>query len=257
MFKALMLEKDDAGFRAAVRRRRRSRPARGRRARCSVEHSTLNYKDALAITEQEPDRAQLADGRRHRRRRHGARSRAIRHWKAGDEVVHNGWGVGETRWGCLAERARLKGDWLVALPSAFSTRQAMAIGTAGYTAMLARPRARAARRQARRRRRCSSPARAAASAASRSRCSRRLGHRVAAATGRPQEAAYLRELGAAEVDRSRRARRARQAAAEGALGRRRSMRSAATPSSTRSRRRATAASSRPAASPRASTCRRP
>jgi acrylyl-CoA reductase (NADPH) len=58
-------------------------------------------------------------------------------WRAGDAIVHNGWGVGETRWGCLAERARLNGDWLVALPSSLSARQAMAIGTAGYTAMLA------------------------------------------------------------------------------------------------------------------------
>ena len=57
-------------------------------------------------------------------------------WKAGDRVVHNGWGVGETHWGCLAQRARLKGDWLVRCRAAFTPRQAMAIGTAGYTAML-------------------------------------------------------------------------------------------------------------------------
>jgi acrylyl-CoA reductase (NADPH) len=57
-------------------------------------------------------------------------------WKSGDRFVHNGWGVGETRWGCLAERARLQGDWLVPHPAAFTTRQAMAVGTAGYTAML-------------------------------------------------------------------------------------------------------------------------
>jgi acrylyl-CoA reductase (NADPH) len=57
-------------------------------------------------------------------------------WKAGDRFVHNGWGVGETHWGCLGQRARLKGDWLVQLPAAFTPRQAMAIGTAGYTAML-------------------------------------------------------------------------------------------------------------------------
>jgi acrylyl-CoA reductase (NADPH) len=57
-------------------------------------------------------------------------------WQAGDRFVHNGWGVGETRWGCLAEKARLMGDGLVKLPAAFTTRQAMAIGTAGYTAML-------------------------------------------------------------------------------------------------------------------------
>jgi acrylyl-CoA reductase (NADPH) len=57
-------------------------------------------------------------------------------WKAGDRVVHNGWSVGETRWGCLAQKSRLIGDGLVRLPEAFDTRQAMAIGTAGYTAML-------------------------------------------------------------------------------------------------------------------------
>lgn len=57
-------------------------------------------------------------------------------FKAGDRVVHNGWGVGETHWGCLAEYARLKGDWLVALPSNITTRSAMAISTAGYTALL-------------------------------------------------------------------------------------------------------------------------
>ena len=57
-------------------------------------------------------------------------------WSKGDRVVLNGWGVGETHWGGLAQRARLNGDWLVPLPSAFTTRQAMAIGTAGYTASL-------------------------------------------------------------------------------------------------------------------------
>jgi acrylyl-CoA reductase (NADPH) len=57
-------------------------------------------------------------------------------WQVGDLAVHNGWGAGETHWGCLAETARLKGDWLIRLPQALSLRQAMAIGTAGYTAML-------------------------------------------------------------------------------------------------------------------------
>ena len=101
----------------------------------AVAYSTLNYKDGLAITNSGP---------------------VVRHWpmvagidgagtviesshpawQVGDLVVHNGWGVGETHWGCLAEKARLKGDWLVRLPAAFTPRQAMAIGTAGYTAML-------------------------------------------------------------------------------------------------------------------------
>ena len=100
-----------------------------------VEYSTLNYKDALAITNRSPvvrnwpmvagiDGAGTVIESSHP------------DWKVGDRFVHNGWGVGETRWGCLAEKARLKGEWLVHLPKVFTTRQAMAIGTAGYTAML-------------------------------------------------------------------------------------------------------------------------
>ncbi len=100
-----------------------------------VEYSTLNYKDALAITNRSPVVRQWPmvagiDGAGTVvESTHAA-------WKAGDRFVHNGWGVGETHWGCLAEKARLQGDWLVRLPAVFTTRQAMAIGTAGYTAML-------------------------------------------------------------------------------------------------------------------------
>jgi acrylyl-CoA reductase (NADPH) len=101
----------------------------------SVAYSTLNYKDGLAITNKGPvvrnwPMVAGIDGA-------GTvieSSHAL--WKVGDAFVHNGWGVGETHWGCLAEKARLKGDWLVKLPKAFTPRQAMAIGTAGYTAML-------------------------------------------------------------------------------------------------------------------------
>ena len=100
-----------------------------------VAYSTLNFKDGLAICNKSPvvrswpmvagiDGAGTVIESSHPR------------WKAGDAFVHNGWGVGETHWGCLAEKARLKGDWLVKLPAAFKPRQAMAIGTAGYTAML-------------------------------------------------------------------------------------------------------------------------
>lgn len=101
----------------------------------SVAYSTLNFKDGLAITNKSPvvrawPMVAGIDG--------AGTVLASKHpaWKAGDKFIHNGWGVGETRWGCLAERARLKGDWLVKLPAAFTERQAMAIGTAGYTAML-------------------------------------------------------------------------------------------------------------------------
>jgi acrylyl-CoA reductase (NADPH) len=100
-----------------------------------VAYSTLNFKDGLAITNKSPvvrswpmvagiDGAGTVIASSHP------------NWKTGDAFVHNGWGVGETHWGCLAEKARLKGDWLVKLPTAFTPRQAMAIGTAGYTAML-------------------------------------------------------------------------------------------------------------------------
>lgn len=100
-----------------------------------VEYSTLNYKDGLAITGSSPvvrkfpmvpgiDLVGVVSASSHA------------DYKAGDRVVLNGWGVGETHWGGLAQKARLNGDWLIKLPAAFDGRQAMAIGTAGYTAAL-------------------------------------------------------------------------------------------------------------------------
>ena len=134
MFNALLLEKSDAGFSAGVRAVDEHQLPEGD-VLVQVAHSTLNYKDGLAITNKSPvvrawpmvagiDGAGTVLDSSHPG------------WKAGDRFIHNGWGLGETRWGCLAERARLKGEWLVRLPAAFSTLQAMAIGTAGYTAML-------------------------------------------------------------------------------------------------------------------------
>ena len=103
--------------------------------RVQIDYSTLNYKDGLAITNAAPvvrlwPMVAGIDG--------SGTVLESQHpdWKAGDAFVLNGWGVGETHWGCLAEQACLKGDWLVRRPAAFSARQAMAIGTAGYTAML-------------------------------------------------------------------------------------------------------------------------
>jgi acrylyl-CoA reductase (NADPH) len=100
-----------------------------------VEYSTLNFKDGLAIANASPVVRQWPmvagiDG--------AGTVEASSHpdWKPGDQVVLNGWGVGETHWGCLAQKARVKGDWLVRLPKGITTRQSMAIGTAGYTAML-------------------------------------------------------------------------------------------------------------------------
>ncbi|MGH6646935.1 MDR family oxidoreductase [Aquabacterium sp.] len=137
MFNALVLDKNP-DFQAAVKAVDDDflpAVAPGLGVTVDIDHSTLNYKDALAITNTSPvvrswpmvagvDGAGTVIASEHP------------HWKAGDKVVLNGFGVGETHKGCLAGRARLNGDWLVPLPEAFTTRQAMAIGTAGYTAML-------------------------------------------------------------------------------------------------------------------------
>jgi acrylyl-CoA reductase (NADPH) len=134
MFSALLLEKSDAGFAASLTELDEDRlPAADVLIR--VEYSTINFKDGLAITNRGPVVRQWPmvpgiDGAG------TVLESAHAEWKPGDRVVLNGWGVGETHWGCLAQRARLKGDWLVPLPAAFTSRQAMAIGTAGYTAML-------------------------------------------------------------------------------------------------------------------------
>ena len=133
MFKAVLLE-NAQGFSASVAQVDEARMPEGD-VGVSVAYSTLNFKDGLAITNKSPvvrswpmvagiDGAGTVTESSHAA------------WKVGDKFVHNGFGVGETRWGCLAEKARLKGDWLVKLPAAFTARQAMAIGTAGYTAML-------------------------------------------------------------------------------------------------------------------------
>lgn len=133
MFKALLLEKGDA-FSASVQTIDDSRLPAGD-VTVAITHSTLNYKDGLAICNRSPVVRQWPmvagiDGA-------GTITESTHpQWKPGDAFVLNGWGVGETHWGCLAQRARLKGDWLVRLPPALTPRQAMAIGTAGYTAML-------------------------------------------------------------------------------------------------------------------------
>jgi acrylyl-CoA reductase (NADPH) len=100
-----------------------------------VDYSTINYKDALALTGRSPvvrkwPMVPGIDGAGE------VLASADPNWQAGDAFILNGWGVGETHWGCLAQRARLKGEWLIPRPAAISARSAMAIGTAGYTAML-------------------------------------------------------------------------------------------------------------------------
>ncbi|QIB33517.1 MDR family oxidoreductase [Ancylobacter pratisalsi] len=134
MFDALLIEKSEAGQSARLTRLDTAQLPEGE-VLVDIAWSTLNYKDALAITGTSPvvrafpmvpgiDFAGVV-----------AESSSPA-FKPGDRVVLNGWGVGETHWGGLSGRARVKADWLVALPAGISTRQAMAIGTAGYTAML-------------------------------------------------------------------------------------------------------------------------
>lgn len=134
MFTGILITKDDAGQSAEVTQIDEAQLPEGD-VTVDVEYSTLNYKDGLAITGSSPvvrkfpmvPGIDLA----------GVVSQSSNdQWQVGDRVVLNGWGVGETHWGGLAQKARLNGDWLVPLPEVFSSRQAMAIGTAGYTASL-------------------------------------------------------------------------------------------------------------------------
>jgi acrylyl-CoA reductase (NADPH) len=133
MFKALLLDNAN-GFQVSLQDLDEARLPAGD-VTVAVQYSTLNYKDGLALCNKGPvvrswPMVAGIDGAG------TVLESSHPSWKAGDAFVHNGWGVGETHWGCLAEKARLKGDWLVKLPTAFTPRLAMAIGTAGYTAML-------------------------------------------------------------------------------------------------------------------------
>jgi acrylyl-CoA reductase (NADPH) len=163
----------------------------------AVEWSTLNYKDGLAVTGKAPvvrrfpmiagiDFAGTVEQSAHPA------------WKAGDKVICNGWGMGETHLGAYAEKARVKGDWLVRLPEGMSTRDAMAIGTAGYTAMLSvlalekhglTP--------------DNGPIVVTGAAGGVGSVATavlsKLGYHVIASTGRVSESGYLKALGAAEV----------------------------------------------------------
>ncbi|NEX61245.1 acrylyl-CoA reductase (NADPH) [Noviherbaspirillum galbum] len=136
MFKAILLgKKDDGATDAQLTELDEAQlPADGD-VTIRVDYSTINFKDGLAITGRSPvvrkwPMVPGIDGAGEViESSHAA-------WKPGDRVILNGWGVGEVHMGCLAQRAKLKGDWLVRLPDGMSARTAMAIGTAGYTAML-------------------------------------------------------------------------------------------------------------------------
>ncbi len=195
-FKAIRIDKADKGTTTALTQFDEAELMDGD-VTVAVEWSTLNYKDGLAVTGKAPvvrrfpmiagiDFAGTVEQSTHP------------DWKAGDKVVCTGWGLGETHLGAYAEKARVKGDWLVRLPEGLSAREAMAIGTAGLTAMLAvlalekhglSPN--------------SGPVVVTGAAGGvgsvASAVLAKLGYHVIASTGRMSEAPYLKGLGAAEV----------------------------------------------------------
>lgn len=196
MFKGILIENDENGYRANLRNIEESCLPEGD-VTIRVQYSTLNYKDGLAITGKGPvinrfpmipgiDLVGTVEESDHS------------HYLPGNKVILNGWGIGENRWGGLAEKVRVKGDWLLPLPAAFTPLQAMAIGTAGYTAMLC----------------CMAIERhgvtpdhgeilvTGASGGVGSLAIAilsKLGFQVVGVTGRPEEERYLKQLGAKEV----------------------------------------------------------
>jgi acrylyl-CoA reductase (NADPH) len=195
-FKAIVIEKTETGQSIGLKSFDEQELMEGD-VTVAVEWSTLNYKDGLAITGKAPvvrrfpmipgvDLAGTVEASTHP------------DWKRGDKVILNGWGLGETHLGAYGEKARVKGDWLVRLPECMSARDAMAIGTAGYTAMLAvmalehhglKP--------------AGGPVVVTGAAGGVGSVAvailAKLGFQVTAATGRPQEADYLKRLGASEI----------------------------------------------------------
>jgi acrylyl-CoA reductase (NADPH) len=195
-FKAIRIDKAEKGTTAALTQFDEAELMEGD-VTVAVEYSDLNYKDGLAVTGKAPvvrrfpmiagiDFAGTVEQSSHPQ------------WKAGDKVVCTGWGMGETHLGSFAEKARVKGDWLVGLPEGMSTRDAMAIGTAGLTAMLAvlalekhglAPK--------------DGPIVVTGAAGGVGSVATavlsKLGYHVIASTGRMSEADYLKGLGAAEV----------------------------------------------------------
>jgi acrylyl-CoA reductase (NADPH) len=195
-FKAIRIDKAEKGTTAALAQFDEAELMEGD-VTVAVEWSTLNYKDGLALTGKAPvvrrfpmiagiDFAGTVEQSSHPA------------WKAGDKVVSTGWGLGETHLGAYAGKARVKGDWLVRFPDGMTPREAMAIGTAGFTAMLAvlalekhgvSPK--------------SGPVVVTGAAGGVGSVATavlaKLGYHVIASTGRQAEAPYLKSLGAAEV----------------------------------------------------------
>jgi acrylyl-CoA reductase (NADPH) len=195
-FKAIVIEKSDGGQKAGLTDFDEADLMAGD-VTVRVEWSTVNYKDGLAVTGKAPvvrrfpmiagiDFAGTVESSSHQR------------WKPGDRVILNGWGLGETHLGGYAEKARVKGDWLVGLPVRNNAREAMAIGTAGFTAMLA---VMALERHGVTPQQGPVIVTGAAGGLGSVAVAllAKLGFAVIASTGRPTEADYLRGLGASEI----------------------------------------------------------
>ena len=196
MFKAILVERDAEPYRASLKSLDEAQLPAGD-VTVRIDYSAVNYKDALAITGSGPVVRQfpMVPGIDFAGTVENSRNSA---YKSGDEVVLNGWGVGETHWGGLAQTARIKADWLVLLPAAFTTRQAMAIGTAGYTAMLC---VMALERHGITPDSGEVLVTGAAGGVGTVAVAllSKLGFHVAAMTGRPAESDFLKQLGAAEI----------------------------------------------------------
>jgi acrylyl-CoA reductase (NADPH) len=194
-FKAIVITKTDGGTAAALTDFDEQGLMEGD-VTLRPEWSTVNYKDGLAVSGKAPvvrrfpmiagiDAAATVEASSHPA------------WKPGDQVILNGWGCGETHLGMYAEKARVKGDWLVALPPGLSGRDAMAIGTAGYTAMLCVTALERAGVVPGSTVIVTGAAGGVGSVAVA--LLSKLGYVVTASTGRPDESGYLKDLGAAEV----------------------------------------------------------
>ncbi len=199
-FKAIVIEKADGGAKAATKAAMADfdeADLMDGDVTVGVEYSTINYKDGLAITGKAPvvRRFPMIAGIDFAGTVESSDNPA---WKPGDRVVLNGWGLGETHLGAYAEKARVKGEWLVRLPAGISTHDAMAIGTAGYTAMLC---VMALQRHGLTPGAGPVVVTGAAGGVGSVAVAilAKLGFTVHAVTGRPQEADYLKGLGAAEI----------------------------------------------------------
>lgn len=197
MFSAILLvDRADAGPRASLTSLDEARLPDGN-VSVAVEYSTLNHKDALAVTGSSPvvRKYPMVPGI-------DFAGRVIESthpdWSTGDRVVLNGWGVGENHWGGLAQRARVDGDWLLPLPAEFSPRRAMAIGTAGYTASLCVAALRVHGIRPDQGEILVTGATGGVGSVAIALLAT-AGFSVAAVTGKPAEAAYLQQLGAATV----------------------------------------------------------